>query len=215
LPSLAQGGLVAVGAAVGAHLLEHGVPTIFAAGAAGLAGGGAGAVIGLAFARFPRAGFAAATWIVTWLIAGAAESLDWMLGGSGGIVVSGGPSPTGHYELARAVPLLQALRRRAAGRRACTARRARGRDRPRRALRARRRPRLAGARRCVAGAHAPRLDHAARGRVARLGRRCPARAGGEAARRKHATAAARGRAHRERPRQAVRRARCRRRRLPP
>src|SRR5439155_723539 len=109
LPSLAQGGLVAVGAAVGAHLLEHGVPTIFAAGAAGLAGGGAGAVIGLAFARFPRAGFAAATWIVTWLIAGAAESLDWMLGGSGGIVVSGGTSPTGHYELALALTALAAL----------------------------------------------------------------------------------------------------------
>ena len=35
LPSLAQGGLVAIGAIVGAHLLEHGVPTVVAAVAAG------------------------------------------------------------------------------------------------------------------------------------------------------------------------------------
>jgi len=100
LPSLAQGGLVAIGAVVGAHLLEHGVPTIGAAVVAGIAGCVAGGLIGLAFSRLPHAGFAAATWIVTWLIAFAAQSIDWVLGGSQGIVISGGPTPTGHYELA-------------------------------------------------------------------------------------------------------------------
>ena len=100
LPSLAQGGLVAIGAIVGAHFLEHGVPTVAAAVAAGGAGCLAGGVIGVAFVRLPRAGFAAATWIVTWLIALGAQAIDWVLGGSQGIVLSGGPTPTGHYELA-------------------------------------------------------------------------------------------------------------------
>jgi branched-chain amino acid transport system permease protein len=109
LPSLAQGGFVAVGAIVGAHLLDHGVPTAVAAAAAGAAGGLAAAGTGLAFVRFPPAGFAAATWIVTWLIAAAAESVDWVLGGSGGIVVTGGPSPAGHYELALALTAVAAL----------------------------------------------------------------------------------------------------------
>jgi len=85
LPSLAQGGFVAVGAVVGAHLLEHGAPTAVAALAGLLAGAAAGGVVGVAFARLPGAGFAAATWIVTWLIAFATDSLTWVLGGSRGI----------------------------------------------------------------------------------------------------------------------------------
>jgi branched-chain amino acid transport system permease protein len=109
LPLLAQGGFVAVGAVVGAHLLAHGVPTVLAAVAAGLAGAAAGGITGYAFARFPRAGFAAATWIVTWLVASAVESVEWVLGGSGGIVITGGPSPAGHYELALALTALAAL----------------------------------------------------------------------------------------------------------
>jgi branched-chain amino acid transport system permease protein len=108
LPSLAQGGFVAVGAIAGAHLLGHGAPTIVAAAAGGVAGAAAGAVTGIAFARLPRAGFAAATWIVTWLIAFAAQSLSWVLGGTEGIVLSGGPSPAGHYELALALTALAA-----------------------------------------------------------------------------------------------------------
>ncbi len=106
LPSLAQGGLVAIGAIVGAHLLEHGVPTVAAAAAGGVAAGLAGGLIGLAFSNLPRAGFAAATWIVTWLIAFATQSIGWVLGGSHGIVLSGGPSPAGHYELALALTAL-------------------------------------------------------------------------------------------------------------
>ena len=50
-------------------------------------------LIGLAFARLPRAGFAAATWIVSWLVAFALQSLGWPLGGARGTVVAGGPSP--------------------------------------------------------------------------------------------------------------------------
>ncbi len=38
---------------------------------------GCGLAVGAAFARLPRAGFAAATWIVTWLVAIALESLGW------------------------------------------------------------------------------------------------------------------------------------------
>ena len=109
LPSLAQGGFVAVGAIVSAHLLEHGVPTAVAGIAGGLAGAAAGGIVGVAFAHLPRAGFAAATWIVSWLIAFAADSLTWVLGGSQGIVVAGGPSPGEHYELALGLTALAAL----------------------------------------------------------------------------------------------------------
>jgi ABC-type branched-subunit amino acid transport system ATPase component/ABC-type branched-subunit amino acid transport system permease subunit len=109
LPSLAQGGFVAVGASVGAHLLDHGVPTAVAAVAGGVAGAAAGALVGVAFAHLPRAGFAAATWIVSWLVAFAADSLTWVLGGSQGIVVTGGPTPGWHYELALALTALAAL----------------------------------------------------------------------------------------------------------
>jgi branched-chain amino acid transport system permease protein len=109
LPLLSQGGFVAIGAVAGAHLLERGVPTPLAAVAAAAAGGLAGAGTGLAFARLPRAGFAAGTWIVTWLIAIAVGAIDWLLGGSNGIVISAGPSPGGHYEVALALTALAAL----------------------------------------------------------------------------------------------------------
>src|SRR5690348_9902701 len=109
LPLLSQGGFVAIGAVVGAHLLEHGVPTLFAAAVALAAGGLAGAATGVAFARLPRAGFAAGTWIVTWLIAIAVGSIDRLLGGSDGIVITAGPSPAGHYEVALALTALAAL----------------------------------------------------------------------------------------------------------
>jgi ABC-type branched-subunit amino acid transport system ATPase component/ABC-type branched-subunit amino acid transport system permease subunit len=108
LPSLAQGAFVAVGAVAGAHLLAHGAPTLVAAIGGGLAGCLAAAVTGAAFVRLPRAGFAAATWIVAWLMAFATQSIGWVLGGSQGIVVQGGPSPTGHYELALALTALAA-----------------------------------------------------------------------------------------------------------
>ena len=109
LPCLAQGAFVAVGAVVSAHLLAHGAPTIVAAVAGGVAGALAGGLVGVAFARLPRAGFAAATWIVSWLVAFALQSLPSMLGGSQGIVVSGGPSPAQHYELALGLTALAVL----------------------------------------------------------------------------------------------------------
>jgi ABC-type branched-subunit amino acid transport system ATPase component/ABC-type branched-subunit amino acid transport system permease subunit len=109
LPCLAGGAFVAVGAVVSAHLLAHGVPTAVAAIAGGLAGALAGGLVGSAFVRLPRAGFAAATWIVSWLVALALQSLPWLLGGSEGIVVSGGPSPSQHYELALALTVAAVL----------------------------------------------------------------------------------------------------------
>jgi len=66
-------------------------------------------LVGYAFARLPRAGFAAATWIVSWLVAFALQSITWFLGGSQGIVVTGGPTETQHYELALVLTGLAAL----------------------------------------------------------------------------------------------------------
>ncbi|MFL5926265.1 MAG: ABC transporter permease subunit [Gaiellaceae bacterium] len=109
LPSLAQGGFVAVGAVVAAHLLAAGAPTPVAAVLGGVGGGAAGALVGYAFARLPPAGFAAATWIVSWLIAFALLSITWLLGGSQGLVVTGGPSTAQHYELALALTGVAAL----------------------------------------------------------------------------------------------------------
>jgi ABC-type branched-subunit amino acid transport system ATPase component/ABC-type branched-subunit amino acid transport system permease subunit len=109
LPSLAQGAFVAVGAVIGAHLLAAGLPTPVAALAGGVGGGLSGWIVGYAFARLPRAGFAAATWIVSWLVAFALQSITWFLGGSQGIVVSGGPTAAQHYELALVLTGLAAL----------------------------------------------------------------------------------------------------------
>jgi ABC-type branched-subunit amino acid transport system ATPase component/ABC-type branched-subunit amino acid transport system permease subunit len=109
LPSLAQGAFVAVGAVIAAHLLAAGVPTALSAVAGGVGGGLAGAFVGYAFAGLPRAGFAAATWIVAWLVAFALQSLTWFLGGSEGLVVAGGPSAAQHYELGLALTGLAAL----------------------------------------------------------------------------------------------------------
>ena len=109
LPSLAQGAFVAVGAVVAAHLLAAGTPTAVAAILGGVGGGAAGALVGYAFARLPPAGFAAATWIVSWLVAFALLSITWFLGGSQGLVVSGGPTTAQHYELALALTGLAAL----------------------------------------------------------------------------------------------------------
>jgi len=109
LPSLAQGALVACGAVTSAHLLGAGVPTWLAAPAGAAAGGAAGLATGLAFVRLPRAGIAAATWIVSWLVSLGVTSITWFLGGTQGLVVSGGPSPAQHYELALALTCLAAL----------------------------------------------------------------------------------------------------------
>jgi len=109
LPSLAQGAFVAVGAVVGARLLELGAPTAVAALAGAAAGAAAGAIVGGGFARLPRAGFAAATWIFAWLVSLALQSLTWLLGGAEGTVVTAGPTPAGHYELALGLTAAAAL----------------------------------------------------------------------------------------------------------
>ncbi len=95
LPLLAQGAFMAIGAVTAAHLDS----TALGATAGALAGGVAALLVGVAFARLARAGFAVATWIVSWLVAFALQSIRWPLGGTEGIVVAGGPSPSEHYEL--------------------------------------------------------------------------------------------------------------------
>ncbi len=109
VPSLAQGAFVAAGAVVSARLLQVGTPTIVAAPLGAVTGAATAAVVALLFVRLPRAGIAAATWIVAWLVAAALEALGWFLGGSEGLVVTAGPSPAGHYELALALTALAAL----------------------------------------------------------------------------------------------------------
>ena len=105
LPLLAQGAFVAIGAVAAAHIGS----TALGAVAGALAGAAAGVVIGAAFARLPPAGFAAASWIVSWLVAFALQSIHWLLGGTQGIVVAAGPSPSEHYELALLLTLLAVL----------------------------------------------------------------------------------------------------------
>lgn len=109
LPLLAQGAFVGVGAVTAAHSLAAGWPTAAAALAGGIAGGIAGALVGYAFARIPRAAFAAATWVVSWIVAFALQSITWFLGGSQGLVVTGGPATAQHYELALVLTGLAAL----------------------------------------------------------------------------------------------------------
>jgi branched-chain amino acid transport system permease protein len=105
LPLLAQGAFVAIGAVAAAHLGS----TALGAVAGAVAGGAAGVLIGVAFARLPRAGFAAASWIVSWLVAFALQSIRWPLGGTQGTVIAGGPSSSEHYELALLLTLLAVL----------------------------------------------------------------------------------------------------------
>lgn len=106
LPSLAQGAFVAAGAVVSARLLQVGAPTVAAAPLGAVAGAASAALVGVLFVRLPRAGIAAATWIVAWLVATALGSLGWFFGGAEGLVVTDGPSPAGHYELALALTAL-------------------------------------------------------------------------------------------------------------
>src|SRR4029079_12891851 len=91
LQSLAQGAFVASGAVVSARLLQAGAPTLVAAPLGAATGAGSAALVGLLFVRLPRAGIAAATWIVAWLVATGLESLGWFFGGSEGLVVTAGP----------------------------------------------------------------------------------------------------------------------------
>ncbi|HST14100.1 MAG TPA: ATP-binding cassette domain-containing protein [Gaiellaceae bacterium] len=109
LPSLAQGAFVAVGAVVSARLLQVGVPTVIAAPIGAATGAASAAFAALLFLRLPRAGIAAATWIVAWLVATALESIGWFFGGTDGLVVTAGPSPAGHYELALALTALAGI----------------------------------------------------------------------------------------------------------
>jgi len=106
LPSLAQGAFVAAGAVVCARLVQVGAPTLVAAPVGAAAGAASAALVGVLFVRLPRAGLAAATWIVAWLVATALASLNWFFGGTEGLVVTAGPAPAGHFELALALTAL-------------------------------------------------------------------------------------------------------------
>jgi ABC-type branched-subunit amino acid transport system ATPase component/ABC-type branched-subunit amino acid transport system permease subunit len=109
LPSLAQGAFVAAGAVVSARLLQAGAPTVVAAPLGAATGAASAALVAALFVRLPRAGLAAATWIVAWLVATALASIGWFFGGAEGLVVTAGPSPAGHYELALALTGLAGL----------------------------------------------------------------------------------------------------------
>src|SRR5205085_2884231 len=87
----------ATGTVTGARLLQAGAPTIAAAVAGAAAGALAGWLVGGLFARLPRAGIAAATWVVSWLAAFALQSISWFLGGTQGLVVTRGPTQYGPY----------------------------------------------------------------------------------------------------------------------
>ncbi len=102
LPLLAQGAFMAIGAVTAAHIGS----TALGATAGAVAGGLCALVVGVAFARLPQAGFAVASWIVSWLVAFGLQSIRWPLGGTEGIVVVGGPSPSEHYELGLLLTLL-------------------------------------------------------------------------------------------------------------
>ena len=100
---------MACGAVTAAHLLAAGVPTWLAALAGAAAGGLAGQLTGVLFVRLPSAGLAAATWVVSWLVSLGLTSITWFVGGAQGLVVTGGPSPAQHYELALALTCLAAF----------------------------------------------------------------------------------------------------------
>jgi branched-chain amino acid transport system permease protein len=96
MPVLSQGSFVAVGAVAGAHIASTPLAAVAGAAAAALAA----LAVSLLCTGLPAVGLAAATWVVAWLVALGLASLSWFLGGTEGIVVSRGPSPDGHYELA-------------------------------------------------------------------------------------------------------------------
>src|SRR3954469_14445453 len=101
LPSLGQGAFMSIGALTTAVLAGRaGWPAMAALPVAVAVSVVLGIVTGLAIVRLPRVFVAVSTWLLTWLVAIAADEFPWLSGGSQGYITSSPLGPTGHYELA-------------------------------------------------------------------------------------------------------------------
>jgi len=116
MPSLCQGGFMAIGAFAAAQLRAKGGvdPVTAALGGAALATA-AGIVLGVGFVRLGRVLFAVATWLSAWLVALALAAFPDISGGAQGLAISRGSAAglefteSVHYELALALVVLAAL----------------------------------------------------------------------------------------------------------
>ena len=121
LPSLGQGAFMSVGALATAVLVARaGWPPMAALPVALAASVAVALIAGLAVVRLPLVFVAVSTWLLTWLVALAANEFPWLSGGSQGYVISSPLGPTAHYELAlgltaAVVGLLSVFRASAAG----------------------------------------------------------------------------------------------------
>jgi branched-chain amino acid transport system permease protein len=121
LPSLAQGAFMSIGALTTSALAgSAGWPPMAALPVSVAAAVVAALVTGRAVVRFAPAFVAVSTWLLTWLVAVAADEFPSLSGGSQGYVISSPLGPTAHYELALgltaiAIGLLSAFRSSPAG----------------------------------------------------------------------------------------------------
>src|SRR4051794_1715479 len=107
LPSLGQGAFMSVGALTTAVLAGRaGWPAMAALPVAVAVAILLGLLTGLALVRLPRVFVAVSTWLLTWLVAIAADEFPWLSGGSQGYVTSSPLTTTGHYELALALTVV-------------------------------------------------------------------------------------------------------------
>src|SRR4051794_14006104 len=107
LPSLGQGAFMSVGALTTAVLAGRaGWPAMAALPVAVAVSILLGLLTGMALVRLPRVFVAVSTWLLTWLVAIAADEFPWLSGGSQGYVTSSPLSTTGHYELALALTVI-------------------------------------------------------------------------------------------------------------
>jgi branched-chain amino acid transport system permease protein len=110
LPSLAQGGLMAVGAFAAALLrAKAGWPLLPATVAATALATCAGLLVGVAVVRLRPAFVAVSTWLLAWLVALGLAAFPSISGGAEGLLLEPGLSATVHYELALGLGSLAAL----------------------------------------------------------------------------------------------------------
>lgn len=110
LPSLGQGGLMAIGAFGSALLRANaGWPLLPALLGGVLAATCAGLVAGAAIVRLRPVFVGVSTWILAWLVALALSAFPSLSGGAQGLVLGPALSPTAHYELALGLVALAAL----------------------------------------------------------------------------------------------------------
>jgi ABC-type branched-subunit amino acid transport system ATPase component/ABC-type branched-subunit amino acid transport system permease subunit len=107
VPSLAQGAFVGTGAFVAAHVLRHTqLPAELCALIGAVAAAGLGTAAGFAVRSLDAVRVAVGTWLLSWLVALALNTLPWLSGGAQGLVVPArrlaglNPAPLVHYELA-------------------------------------------------------------------------------------------------------------------